>query len=282
MSKSETADLPERYIRLAHRQYEQDQERNAFFDGIYRELFSKAVLQERNFINLGPGSFWHKFWRTADRLYEGKTWSEQRNRGYEMRIDLAWNLIENTRVDVPDASVEVCYCSHLIEHGWNENVLFFFEEVHRILKPGGVFRITCPDSALGVRALRRKDRFYYPKQANRPTSYMLLQDTSLVTHPENKFSLRPDAADEFLAGFDDVYKALDEASRLSDRELQNTIGAHVNWFTVPKITKFLKQVGFERIYQNGYAQSIMPILRDVRFFDKTDPHMSCYIDVVKT
>lgn len=282
MSKAETADLPERYIRLAHRQYEQDQERNAFFDGMYRDLFSKAVLQERNFINFGPGSFWHKFWRTADRLYEGKTWSEQRNRGYEMRIDLAWNLIENTRVDVPDGSVEVCYCSHLIEHGWDENVQFFFGEVHRILKPGGVFRITCPDTALGVRALRRKDRFYYPKQGNRPTSYMLLQDTSLVTHPENAFNLRPDGADAFLAKFDDVYKALDEASRLSDRELQNQIGAHVNWFTPPKITKFLKQAGFERIYQNGYAQSIMPILRDVRFFDKTDPHMSCYIDVVKT
>jgi SAM-dependent methyltransferase len=282
MSKAETADLPERYIRLAHRNYEQDRERSAFFDGVYRELFSKEILQERNFINFGPGSFWHKFWRTADRLYEGKTWSEQRNRGYEMRIDIAWNLIENTRVDVPDASVEVCYCSHLVEHGWDENVLFFFKEVHRILKPGGVFRVTCPDSALGVRALRRNDRFYYPKQGDRPTSYMLLQDTSLVTHPDNEFKVGPESSDAFLDMFDDVYKALDQASQLSDRALQNQIGAHVNWFTVPKITKFLKQAGFERIYQNGYAQSIMPILRDVRYFDKTDPHMSCYLDVVKT
>jgi SAM-dependent methyltransferase len=268
-------------LRLAHRQWTEDREQTKRYDAMYRDLFPRPSLRERKFINFGPGSFYHKLWQTADRYYGGRTWSEQRNKGYEMRIDIEWNLIANTRVPVPDETIEIAYCSHLVEHGWDENVAFFFREVHRILKRGGVFRVTCPNAALAVRAWRRKDRHYYLKQAGRPIGYMLLGDTSLVTHPENSTRIKPDDAEGFLTQHADVFDALDEASRLSDRVLQDRIGAHVNWFTPQKLSRFLSGAGFDRVYVNGYAQSIAPVLRDTRYFDRTDPHMTCYVDGLK-
>lgn len=280
--KPTATDLPERYLRLARRQWEEDQRLDAHYDAVYRGLYSRSDLKERRFVNFGPGSFRHRFWRNADRRYDGKTWSEQRDRGYEMQIDIEWNLIQQTKVAVPDSSIQVVYCSHLVEHGWDDDVRVFMKEVHRILAKGGVFRITCPDTALGVRAMRRGDRFYFPKQGERPTSYLLLEHSSLITHPENPTRVRPEEADGFFKSFPDEYAALDEASRLSDRSLQDRIGAHVNWFTIEKLTRFLQEAGFSRIYRSGHRQSIAPILRDVRYFDKTDAEMSCYIDALRT
>lgn len=275
------SDLPERYLRLARRNWQQDRELTAYYNRVYRACYDREHLQSRAFINFGPGSFRHKCWRTADRLYDGKTWSEQRGRGYEMKIDIDWNLIENTRVDADDASIKAVYCSHLVEHGWDDNVRFFFGEVHRILAPGGVFRVTCPDTALGIQAMRLDDRYFFPRQGQRSTSFMLLEYSSLLTHPQNATRIDEDGVGPFFAEFEDVYEALNEASRLSDRALQDRIGAHVNWFTVPKLESFLKEAGFNRVFPSAYGQSICPVLRDVRYFDKTDPHMTCYVDAVK-
>lgn len=276
-----TSELPERYLRLAREQYRRDLELNAAYDEMYARLYSTDALEKRPFINFGPGSFWHKYWQTADRTYDGQTWSELRGNGYEMRIDIAWNLLEGARVDCPDNSIHLCYSSHVVEHAWDADVAAFFAEVYRILRRGGVFRVTCPDASLGVRAWRRGDADYYMRHRGKPPAYGLLNDCSLVTHPDNGFRVRPHTADAFLSGFPTVFEALDRASELSDRQLQHRVGAHVNWFSGKKLTRLLEQAGFKRIYESRYGQSISPVLRDTRYFDKTDPHMTCYIDALK-
>lgn len=44
-----------------------------------------------------------------------------------------------------DNVFEVAYSSHFIEHIPKKQLIFFLEEVNRVLKPGGVFRIVTPD-----------------------------------------------------------------------------------------------------------------------------------------
>jgi predicted SAM-dependent methyltransferase len=44
----------------------------------------------------------------------------------------------------PNESFEFAYASHVAEHITTHQCLFFFREVHRILKPHGVFRIVVP------------------------------------------------------------------------------------------------------------------------------------------
>ena len=67
-------------------------------------------------------------------------------------------------VEINDSSTEIIYSSHVIEHLTDEAVLFFFKESFRILKKGGLIRITAPDVDLHYKAMIKNDtEFYYWK-----------------------------------------------------------------------------------------------------------------------
>lgn len=44
----------------------------------------------------------------------------------------------------PSDSCESCYISHVVEHITPHQSFRFFQEVYRILKPGGIFRVVVP------------------------------------------------------------------------------------------------------------------------------------------
>jgi SAM-dependent methyltransferase len=48
-------------------------------------------------------------------------------------------------IPVPAGSADAVYHSHVIEHIDRDAVPGFLTEIHRVLKPGGVHRIVCPD-----------------------------------------------------------------------------------------------------------------------------------------
>lgn len=50
----------------------------------------------------------------------------------------------------PDASADMVYSSHTLEHFSREEGLNFLKESYRILKPGGIIRIVVPDLAVTV------------------------------------------------------------------------------------------------------------------------------------
>ena len=43
----------------------------------------------------------------------------------------------------------------------------------------------------------------------------------------------------------------------------------------------LKEAGFSVVERSGYRQSRAAVLRDDRFFDRTDPQMSLFVDAIK-
>jgi ubiquinone/menaquinone biosynthesis C-methylase UbiE len=59
---------------------------------------------------------------------------------------------------LPDASVDVVYCSHVLEHLSLDDFRRAIRNTHRILKPGGVFRFVLPD-------LRRPAEEYLASEA---------------------------------------------------------------------------------------------------------------------
>ena len=56
-------------------------------------------------------------------------------------------VVHDLRKGIPagDATVDVVYHSHVLEHIDREDVPSFMAEIHRVLKPGGVQRIVVPD-----------------------------------------------------------------------------------------------------------------------------------------
>lgn len=51
----------------------------------------------------------------------------------------------NRRFPVPDASLAYVFTEHMIEHVSEERGLHVIRESHRVLRPGGVLRVTTPD-----------------------------------------------------------------------------------------------------------------------------------------
>ncbi|MBM3461604.1 MAG: class I SAM-dependent methyltransferase [Armatimonadetes bacterium] len=61
-----------------------------------------------------------------------------------------WLILNEEGQDVtrplafPSESMDVIFTEHVIEHVPFEGALHFFAEAHRVLRPGGVFRVVCP------------------------------------------------------------------------------------------------------------------------------------------
>jgi len=270
------------------------------FDFIYKTQYSSSSLESKSFINFGSGSFQHHFWKNADKLFDDKKWSDIKCKNFDSKIDISWDMYKHEPYLIESNSIEVAYSSHVIEHGFNEDVQYFFDEVFRILKFGGTFRVVAPDVDLYINAMKNKDysfMFMYKQLVNKDFSdnlsldflsnysleKFLLENVSLITTTGNRILLNNQESIDFFKdrAAKNIYEVLDEASYLSDRPLNEKIGAHVNWFNFEKTRMFLEKSGFKTVLKSRFGQSINPVLRDVRLFDRTDPFFSFYIDAVK-
>ena len=97
------------------------------------------------FLQLG-GDWWNKCgdgWVNADavfmRLPRSVVCEDWRTRRLTMR-----HLAED-RLPFPDNSIEFVYTEHMFEHILPMQCSAFLKEAYRVLKPGGVIRITTPD-----------------------------------------------------------------------------------------------------------------------------------------
>jgi predicted SAM-dependent methyltransferase len=63
-------------------------------------------------------------------------------------------------VNVESSSAELVYCSHTVEHMFDKHIDHMLREAHRILKPGGVMRVTTPNAEQFYWAYRRRDAYF--------------------------------------------------------------------------------------------------------------------------
>lgn len=268
-----------------------------FFENSYKLGYSDEDLDQRKFLNIGPGSFQHHYWRLADKKYDDVAWTEERRGVKQSPTDYYWDAYSHERLAEHDGFFNVVYSSHVIEHMFSQDAQFYLSEIKRLLKPGGVFRIVCPDADMYVDAYNQRDWLFFAhylqvktarlkknftklteRQRHEISAKLFIESFSLLTHPDNPETLNASECIEFISSFDNVTDCLDEASRLSSRELNMKIGAHVDWYNYGKLKRMLEDSGFKNIRRSGYLQSSVPILRDPRYFDRTDFEMSLFME----
>lgn len=88
---------------------------------------------------------------------------------------LAYDL--NKGIPFPDATFDVVYQSHLLEHFKKENALDFLKECYRVLKTSGVIRLAVPDLEQIVRGyLDELDKaLQQPEESGQNYDWMLLE-----------------------------------------------------------------------------------------------------------
>lgn len=264
----------------------------------YARNFSAESLARKRFYNLGAGSFRHPYWTNIDLV------SDWYSAQQDQRNLINYDLFALKPLPIETNSAEVFYTSHTVEHVNDAAVQNAFNEVHRALKPGGIFRITTPDTDLYYRAWRRNDvDFFYwidlysdPKVCATVKAKIPFNQASLgqiflwnIATQASEISFDTGTPKISDAELELIFKsatyedALNYCTSKCTVEVQNQYpGWHMNWWTEAKARRFLERAGFQTIYKSGYGQSLCPILGDVTLFDLQDPRNSLYIEAIKT
>lgn len=266
---------------------------------MYVRLYGEDAVKNRRFYNFGAGGFRHEAWTNVDNP------SENYKHNFVGNPHLIPHDLDSPKpLPIESNSAYLAFTSHCIEHLRDASVGRLFAEARRILRNGGVFRITAPDVELEYHAYRRgDDDFFYWFAPFTEDPDMARKEGVIV--PENG----PSAAQIFLFSFASSMSELHAEGapeRISDRELKRLFDElgfekaldaicakcpssvqqkypwnHLSWWTKDKTIRYLKQAGFEDISVSAHGQSCAPPLRDTNLFDTTQPRVSFYVEAVK-
>lgn len=253
---------------------------------LYVVEYGKDAVHNRRFYNIGSAGFRHPAWTNID--HKSDRYSESQGDS----IDIDWDLLTLKPVPIEDNSAEIVYTSHTLEHVTDKAAQNMFIESHRILKKGGVLRVTTPNVDLDYRAYRENDRqyFYWQRDSVNRKRNASIQQLFLHHFASTASTLHPDKSTVKIdnAEVDRVFKemAYEDAlnycmAKCSLRVQKKYPGGHISWWNKLKLFKFIENAGFNNIYSSGYGQSLSPVLRNTYFFDNTHPKLSVYVEARK-
>lgn len=262
---------------------------------LYEQFFPKESINQRRFYNVGAGRFSHPFWTNIDKVSE-----HYKERLSPHNIDI--DLFDKNPLPIEDASAEVFYCSHVLEHIDTTSGQHLLNQMYQKLKPGGIVRLTMPDVDLAYQAYVKNDKSFfiwlkkwsvlYPDSRLNFTKNPLDCDIgqiflSHVAH--HAAEIHPNRVDDFVTsdGLKELFLNNDYESALDilvskcslDMQMKHA-GQHINWYNFDKAKRMLALAGFNNIYKSGYQQSLVPIMRN-SLFDTTTPPTSLYIEASK-
>jgi len=261
---------------------------------LYQRYYPADSIKNRKFFNLGAGGFRHPFWTNIDKLND----FYRHMQDDETVID--YDFFSMKELPIASESAEVVFSSHAIEHVPDEQVKFLFKEIHRILKPGAGFRVTCPDIDLDYRSYINKDLdfFYFrfsPWENKNPTCDSSVREMSMeqtfiwhiagnasIHHVDGCANRITDEEFREILSNNSKEDALNQIVGRADREIHLKYPCnHINWFNFDKLKSLLSEAGFNTVFREAYGQSQIPVLRNTKLFDNTHPKISLYVEAFK-
>jgi predicted SAM-dependent methyltransferase len=258
---------------------------DAYGPELYRAYFPSESISRKAFYNFGAGNWRHPVWTNVD--YHSPYYSYA-----EGLIDIKWDIASLEPFPVADASAELVYSSHTVEHLLPLHVDHMLREAARILKPGGVCRVTTPNIELCWQAYKRGDVDFgrhYGAEAPRDRSalpYWLVNEAAsqLVQGFEGYRPRFTDMAElkALLDAAPSMEEALDKFSSMIDFSLQRKIaGHHVSWWTNAKLCAAMQRVGFSQTIVSIAGGSVVPVMRDQEYFDTVNSTCSLFVEGIK-
>lgn len=251
--------------------------------GAANEPRAKPAIPERIVIGGGDhdyGTLWHNI----DFVTEGYA---DKYKHLPRNIDIAHDLTALRPLPVADGTIQAAYTSHVIEHLKDEPVAYMLRDAWRALRPGGVFRLSCPNIDLYVRALKDDDLDFFHYRQHPHYVRLGIQDSvaglflDVFASDLGERAVKP-TREEVLTAIEThgVEGALDHYCCQVEYDYAKS-HYHVNWFSPAKLTAMLRQAGFSEVYPSAMGQSYCAQMRDLSRFDWGDPKISMFLECRK-
>ncbi|MBL7929309.1 MAG: methyltransferase domain-containing protein [Bacteroidia bacterium] len=265
---------------------------------LYLKIHGRKAIDEKRFYNVGQASFFHPAWTIID-FFKKQDGTVVLPGDFAIHHD----LMSLQPLPVESSSAELIYTSHTLEHVTNQAVSFFLKEAYRMLKPGGIIRITTPDIKLTYRAWRDGDTdffFWVPNSypdgnwhefnlkiplREATLTQVFLEDFASTASEITDIGAEQRISDEEMYRIFSSMKmedALDYCINRCPVELQQRFPYHhMNWFTEEKMGSMLNNAGFQEVYSSRWGQSRSAVMRNTDYFDTNTPRLSMYMEAVK-
>ena len=268
----------------------------------YGKRFWDAYLLQAGFeetvgskmYNIGAGRFRHVHWKNVE--YPNEHYSQN-------VVDVPWDAESGNPIPLEAQTAPAIFTSHTVEHLTQAAVEGMFSEAFRILKKGGVFRITCPNFDYYYNGCQTADvtRNSIPPVSGYSSAKefafasfigeSVSQRSSLCVNAINNWNEKsgekipePLSLEAFEASVErDGIDAtmMSYASDISLDYHREHLGNHINWWPSRRLIELGERVGFSECYESNYLQSRFFPMRDKRSFDTTHPAISQYVEFIK-
>ena len=260
---------------------------------LYLELYGEESVKNRRFYNICAGghfefgcAFKHPLWTHVD---VDRKWNGVRE--YNPATDIAHDPYSLKPYPIESDTAELVHSRFAVEHIPNNAAQLMFNEIHRILKKGGIARFTCPHTDLAFRAYKNNDRNYFFWLNNHAHFKNASMEQIFVDHVASSAStLHKDGSQHRITDeeFQTVIKsmpyeqAMDYITSKCDLDFQLTNRRnHLNWWNFKKFEKMLSEAGFNEIYLSQPYQSFSPVMRNENYFDSIYNRILIYVEVRK-
>lgn len=246
-------------------------------------------------LNIGAGKFNLAGWTNIDHKSDHYCKNQ-------IKVDI--DLMSDYQLPYNPGSVQCAYTSHVIEHLREADVARMFQETYKVLSRGGIFRITCPDARAGWASFLAGDNEFFriydiadvfnsPAFEKKYSRTKALKDSTIgqkfvyflaparCVHINVPVSKVTDDDLEEMRSLP-MNEALDMITSVIDEKVRSANPwMHISWWSVDKVSRFLREAGFKTVYQSVPFWSEFPEMRSRKHFDHGLPKLSLYAEAVK-
>ena len=264
---------------------------------LYRTLYGEDSVKQRRFYNISAGAYLgfggglhHPCWTNIDldRPWKDVSFTEDDSE-YDAKRDIAHDVLSMQPIPVQSSVAELVHTRFTIASLTNEAALFMFREAFRMLKKGGILRVSTPNITLDYRAYLNNDMsffywFAYDESISIEQAFLFHVASQLSNIHEDGLPERmTDAQFRDLLQIHDLETALDICTAKCSLDIQKKHRQnHINWWTPRKLEALLREAGFETVYLSQREQSAAPVLRNTAYFDNEDNRFVMYMEAVRT
>lgn len=262
---------------------------------LYNKLFDKESITNRKFYNISGGAFLnfgggfqHPCWINIDLEQIWKNGKYITRDSYNPVRDIAHDLLTLKPIPVENSCAELVHSRFVIAAITDKAAQVMFNEAHRILKKGGIFRVATLNIDLDYRAYINNDMSYFSWFRNNPLVsieqaflYHVAAQLSIL-HPNGTTEKITDAEFRELLKTKSLEDALNYCTSKCSVEIQKKFRSdHINWWNPVKLKRMLTEAGFKTVYLSSREQSASPVMRNTVYFDNKAHKTVMYMEAVK-